>query len=480
MSHNNSFRIATATLACFLGSVASNGDEFALKENAAGNLPRYRFEVGQELVYQLTSIEDLSEEDAAGNAPQDKAEVRIFVVDRNPDGSWRLLVRMKKTFITSEGRVRANWDSLAYCDVYPDGSYSMDERTAIFKKLFPYEQFCRLPDRAEQLDGTWKYETPVQRQSFEYSLVSREGTNLRIDGRLTTPYQDMHSMESTIQYDFDLKRGFVDRIVWKHRWGSSLHHRIFKLTSVTQHDLAWISRFRDDANNYIAASDEWIGLFEDALWARTFAACEPVLQKARAVLIAGREEAELEILQDMYDANIQEHDESTEWVAGSATKRGEFFDEVPTFPTDWQAKNFDGSTFKLTEQRGKVVVLDFWGTNCEFCVIMAPQVERLIEEFRGKDVVFLGMFDRRESANEKDAKREEERAQSFIKNVYKGMPHLEAKQVIEHYRVDRFGYPLLMVLDPAGVVHQVHLGYSGDLARRFRPVIEGLIQVRGQ
>lgn len=478
MLRNKSIQIATLTLAVLISVVVGNADEVVATKDAPGQPPRYRFEVGQELVYQLTSIKDLSEGDALGKTPQDTAEVRFFVVDRNEDGSWRILVRMNKAFITSEGRVRANWDSLAYCDVSPDGSYSIDERTAIFRKLFPYEQICRLPDRSDQFNDTWAYETPVQRQTFEYRLVSREAARLRIEGRMTTPYQDMHQIESTVQYDFDLTRGFVDRIVWKHRWGPTLHHRIIELVSVTQHDPAWIDRFHKESSNYLTESDAWIRLMEVAAWLRDSDACEPVLQRARLVLVAGREAAEFEILQEMYDANIQEHDESVEWITDSVAKRGEFFDEVPRFQTDWQAKNFDGSTFKLKDQRGKVVVLDFWGTNCEFCVIMAPQVEQLVEEFQGEKVVFVGMFDRRESTNEQGAKREEERAQSFIRNVYKGMPHLDAKEIIKHYRLDRFGYPLLMVLDQSGVVHQFHHGYSGNLARRLRSVIERLIEIR--
>jgi hypothetical protein len=79
-------------------------------------LPRYRFEVGQELVYQLTAYEDLRESNDAknekGNAAHDQMEWRIVVVRQNDDGSWRLFFRTRITFVNRDGSVRGKRDSL--------------------------------------------------------------------------------------------------------------------------------------------------------------------------------------------------------------------------------------------------------------------------------------------------------------------------------------------------------------------------------
>jgi len=49
----------------------------------------------------------------------------------------------------------------------------------------------------------------------------------------------------------------------------------------------------------------------------------------------------------------------------------------------------DGMKFDLSSLRGKVVVLDFWSTGCPPCVAELPKLNTLVEEFAGKDVVFI-------------------------------------------------------------------------------------------
>jgi cytochrome c biogenesis protein CcmG/thiol:disulfide interchange protein DsbE len=45
----------------------------------------------------------------------------------------------------------------------------------------------------------------------------------------------------------------------------------------------------------------------------------------------------------------------------------------------------------LASLRGKVVVLNFWWSNCPPCVQEAPVLERQWRAWKGKDVVFLGV-----------------------------------------------------------------------------------------
>jgi thiol-disulfide isomerase/thioredoxin len=50
-----------------------------------------------------------------------------------------------------------------------------------------------------------------------------------------------------------------------------------------------------------------------------------------------------------------------------------------------------GKTFGSAELNGKVVVLNFWYTSCPPCLKEIPELNKLVEEFKGKDVVFLGL-----------------------------------------------------------------------------------------
>jgi len=49
----------------------------------------------------------------------------------------------------------------------------------------------------------------------------------------------------------------------------------------------------------------------------------------------------------------------------------------------------DGAKLDMSALRGKVVVLDFWSTGCPPCVAELPKLNTLVDEFAGKDVVFI-------------------------------------------------------------------------------------------
>ncbi len=50
-----------------------------------------------------------------------------------------------------------------------------------------------------------------------------------------------------------------------------------------------------------------------------------------------------------------------------------------------------GNTYSLESLKGKVVVLNFWFVECKPCVMEIPELNKLVEKYKGKDVVFLGI-----------------------------------------------------------------------------------------
>ena len=67
----------------------------------------------------------------------------------------------------------------------------------------------------------------------------------------------------------------------------------------------------------------------------------------------------------------------------------------------------DGSTFKLEEYRGKVLVVDFWGTFCAPCVKQVPELVKLNEKYRDRGLMLIGLT--------ADPKSDQEKVEAFIK-----------------------------------------------------------------
>ena len=58
---------------------------------------------------------------------------------------------------------------------------------------------------------------------------------------------------------------------------------------------------------------------------------------------------------------------------------------------EFSVTSLDGSRVESSALRGKVVVLNFWGTGCGPCKAEIPELNRLVERYRGREVVFLAL-----------------------------------------------------------------------------------------
>ena len=58
----------------------------------------------------------------------------------------------------------------------------------------------------------------------------------------------------------------------------------------------------------------------------------------------------------------------------------------------WELKDISGKTVKLADFKGKIVVMDFWGSWCPPCRAELPAFQKMYEKHgMGDKVVFLGM-----------------------------------------------------------------------------------------
>ncbi len=56
----------------------------------------------------------------------------------------------------------------------------------------------------------------------------------------------------------------------------------------------------------------------------------------------------------------------------------------------FSVKDIQESEYSLENQMGKVIVMNFWFIACGPCVAEMPELNKLVESYKGKEIVFLG------------------------------------------------------------------------------------------
>lgn len=117
-------------------------------------------------------------------------------------------------------------------------------------------------------------------------------------------------------------------------------------------------------------------------------------------------------------------------------------DNAPEFTL----KDDKGKQFRLRDQRGKVVVIDFWATWCGPCVAAMPKVEAIHNDYKAKDVLVYGI-------NTEDSKSSAVRKfMSNKKTTYGSL--MDGDDVSNQYKVSAI--PAFFVIDAEGKI-----AYSG-------------------
>lgn len=73
-----------------------------------------------------------------------------------------------------------------------------------------------------------------------------------------------------------------------------------------------------------------------------------------------------------------------------------------------QITKLGGGTFKLSDYRGKVLLVDFWATNCPPCVRLVPRLAALSKKYRDQGLEVIGLTS--------DEQENEQKVVEFLKN----------------------------------------------------------------
>ncbi len=145
--------------------------------------------------------------------------------------------------------------------------------------------------------------------------------------------------------------------------------------------------------------------------------------------------------------------------------------EAPTSPgliavgeqaPEWELKDSEGKVHKLSESKGKVVLLDFWATWCGPCKVAMPSIQKLHEKYAGKLSVFGMNY--------------AERGDPAAYMAKKGFTYtllLDADDVAQDYKVNAI--PCFYLIDGEGKVLYTAVGYSPAMEKALEAKIQAAL-----
>jgi len=116
---------------------------------------------------------------------------------------------------------------------------------------------------------------------------------------------------------------------------------------------------------------------------------------------------------------------------------------------DFALKSFDGKTVKLSDYKGKVVIIDFWATWCPPCRKGIPDLISIQNEYKN-DVVIIGIS--------LDGEKTIKDVPGFVKSYGINYPIVygNEKVVIDYGGIE--GIPTAFVVDKKGNIVDKHVG----------------------
>ena len=129
---------------------------------------------------------------------------------------------------------------------------------------------------------------------------------------------------------------------------------------------------------------------------------------------------------------------------------------------DIVGEDMDGSKFKLSDYRGKVVMLSFWATWCPHCMKLVPHERALVKRLDGKPFVLIGVNGDPGDQKKKVLKRIEKDEITW-RTFWGG-------GIADRWNIEY--WPAIFIIDHNGVIrHRFGVVSDEDLDRAINPLI---------
>jgi peroxiredoxin len=140
---------------------------------------------------------------------------------------------------------------------------------------------------------------------------------------------------------------------------------------------------------------------------------------------------------------------------------------APNAPApDFTLRQIDGPNLRLGEQRGRVVMVNFWATWCGPCRIELPHLDKLHAKYRNSGFLLLGV-------NIDD---DPNAAKALAAKMGLKFPVLfdSQKKVVAAY--DLNAMPATVLIDRDGKVRHLHRGYKDGVEQLYEQQVRALLK----
>jgi peroxiredoxin len=133
---------------------------------------------------------------------------------------------------------------------------------------------------------------------------------------------------------------------------------------------------------------------------------------------------------------------------------------------DFTLRTMNGPNMRLAEQRGRVVMVNFWATWCGPCRQEMPQLDRLYQKYKSSGFVLLGV-------NVDDDSR---KAADVAGKLGVSFPVLLDTDKAVSKLYDLSTMPSTVIIDRDGKVRYVHRGYLNGYEENYDKQIRELLR----
>ncbi len=133
---------------------------------------------------------------------------------------------------------------------------------------------------------------------------------------------------------------------------------------------------------------------------------------------------------------------------------------------DFTLKSRDGKNIRLAEQRGQVIMINFWASWCGPCREEMPLLEDLYQRYQAMGFTILGVNVDEDSSE----------ADKLLEEIQVSFPVLydPDNRVADRYQVEAM--PSTVMVDRDGKMRFSHLGYLPGYEKRYEAEIRALIK----